>query len=104
MGETESGERLCVMMPLFDMVNHDRASPNKIRYRGGAFELVHRGAGIAAGEEVRHRLLQPIIAKNQHLTAPSNPIFSQCKEVLLLLMPPSEILLTLQSIAVKCAV
>ncbi|CAL8468688.1 g8228 [Coccomyxa elongata] len=54
MGLAESGERLCVLMPMLDMVNHDRTSPNKIRYRSGAFELVHRGAGIAAGEEITY--------------------------------------------------
>ncbi len=89
MGKTESGESVCVMMPLFDMVNHDRASPNKIRYRGGAFELVHNGTGIAAGEEVRHQLLRSLNAENRNLNALNNHFFSWCKEVLLLLLKHS---------------
>ncbi len=52
LGQSGTGEHVCVMMPLFDMVNHDRASDNRIRFRGGAFELVHEGDGIKAGEEV----------------------------------------------------
>lgn len=52
MGTAGSGQRSCVMMPLFDMINHDRASPNRIRYQAGRFELVHEGEGISAGDEV----------------------------------------------------
>lgn len=55
MGKTGSDDPLCVMMPLFDMINHDRASDNRIRYRKGAFELVHEGDGIQAGDEVGSR-------------------------------------------------
>lgn len=40
------------MKPLMDMVNHDRASPNRMRYNGEAFQLVHEGQGIQVGEEV----------------------------------------------------
>ena len=52
MGQTKGGNSMAVMKPLLDMLNHDRASPNEMRFRGGAFELVHRGPGIAPGEEV----------------------------------------------------
>lgn len=52
MGQTEGGNSMAVMKPLLDMLNHDRASPNEMRFRAGAFELVHRGPGITPGEEV----------------------------------------------------
>ncbi len=35
-------------------VNHERGSANRMRYDGEAFQLVHEGDGIAAGEEVWH--------------------------------------------------
>jgi hypothetical protein len=43
------------MLPLMDMLNHDRSSPNKIRFNGSAFELVHAGDGIDIGDEVMAR-------------------------------------------------
>jgi hypothetical protein len=52
MGQTEGGNSMAVMKPLLDMLNHDRASQNEMRFRGSAFELVHRGPGIKPGEEV----------------------------------------------------
>ena len=60
-GKTGSDDPLCIMMPLFDMVNHDRASDNRIRYREGAFELVHEGDGIEAGQEVRSAFHVPLL-------------------------------------------
>lgn len=52
MGETEGGKNMAVMKPLLDMLNHNRSSPNEMRFQQGAFQLVHRGPGILAGEEV----------------------------------------------------
>ena len=52
MGETEGGNNMAVMKPLLDMLNHNRSSPNEMRFQQGAFQLVHRGPGILAGEEV----------------------------------------------------
>lgn len=54
MGQTEAGNNMAVMKPLLDMLNHDRESPNEMRFQGGNFELVHRGPGIQPGDEVRH--------------------------------------------------
>ena len=53
-GETSSGAPIGVMQPLLDMINHDRASANTLRYDGDCFQLVHEGEGIAAGDEVRN--------------------------------------------------
>ena len=51
-GPAPAGGSLSVMKPLMDMVNHERGSPNRMRYTGDAFQLVHEGDGLAAGEEV----------------------------------------------------
>lgn len=50
------------MLPLMDMLNHDRESPNRMRFNDGAFQLVHEGDGIEAGEEVYylHQTLQKV--------------------------------------------
>ena len=42
-------------------VNHERGSSNRMRYDGEAFELVHEGDGIAAGEEVWHACTDPLL-------------------------------------------
>lgn len=52
-GETCDGKPVSVMQPLMDMINHDLASQNSMRYTGDSFQLVHEGEGIAVGEEVR---------------------------------------------------
>ena len=52
-GETCDGRPVSVMQPLMDMINHNLASQNTMRYNGDSFQLVHEGEGIAAGEEVR---------------------------------------------------
>lgn len=55
-GEAADGKSSSVMLPLMDMLNHDRDSPNRMRFNGGAFELVHEGEGIEAGDEVHGSL------------------------------------------------
>jgi len=76
MGETERGNNMAVMKPLLDMLNHDRSSPNEMRFQQGAFQLVHRGPGILAGEEAR-----TICSNNDKLQLPKCSYVQDCRPV-----------------------